>query len=80
MIRWEAVITALFGAFLGLVVGIVLGWAVVFALEDEGLSFGFPFQLLTTYVIVAGIGGVIASLWPSFRGARTNVLEAIAYE
>lgn len=80
MIRWEAVITALFGAFLGLLVGIVLGWAVVFALEDEGLTFGFPFQLLTTYVIVAGLGGVIASLWPSFRGAKTNVLEAIAYE
>lgn len=80
MIRWEAVITALFGAFLGLLVGVVLGWAVVVALEDEGLSFGFPFQLLTTYVVVAGLGGVVASLWPSFRGARTNVLEAIAYE
>jgi putative ABC transport system permease protein len=80
MIRWEAVITALYGALLGLVLGIVLGWAVVTALSDEGLNFGFPFQLLTTYVIAAAIGGVVASIWPSFRGARTNVLEAIAYE
>lgn len=80
MIRWEAVITALYGALLGLVLGIVLGWAVVTALADEGLNFGFPFQLLTTYVIAAAIGGVVASVWPSFRGARTNVLEAIAYE
>ena len=80
MIRWEAVITALYGAFLGLVLGIVLGWAVVTALSDEGLNFGFPFQLLITYVIAAAIGGVVASIWPSFRGARTNVLEAIAYE
>ncbi len=80
MIRWEAVITALYGALLGLVLGIVLGWAVVAALADEGLNFGFPFQLLTTYVIAAAVGGVVASIWPSFRGARTNVLEAIAYE
>lgn len=80
MIRWEAVITALYGALLGLVLGIVLGWAVVRALSDEGLSFGFPFQLLTTYVIAAAIGGILASVWPSFRGARTNLLEAISYE
>jgi putative ABC transport system permease protein len=80
MIRWEAVITALYGAFLGLVLGIALGWAVVQALEGEGLTFGFPYQLLTTYVIAAAIGGVVASIWPSFRGAKTNVLEAIAYE
>ncbi len=80
MIRWEAVITALYGALLGLVLGIALGWAVVAALEDEGLTFGFPFQLLTTYVIAAAVGGVVASIWPSFRGAKTNVLEAISYE
>jgi putative ABC transport system permease protein len=80
MIRWEAVITALYGALLGLVLGIALGWAMVKALESEGLSFGFPYQLLTTYVIAAAIGGVVASIWPSFRGAKTNVLEAISYE
>jgi putative ABC transport system permease protein len=80
MIRWEAVITALYGALLGLVLGIALGWAVVAALEDEGLTFGFPYQLLTQYVIAAAIGGVVASIWPSFRGAKTNVLEAISYE
>ena len=80
MIRWEAVITALFGTFLGLGLGILLGWAVVAALADEGLGFGFPFQLLMTYVIAAAIGGVVASIWPSFRGARTDVLEAISYE
>ncbi len=80
MIRWEAVITALYGTFLGLVLGILLGWAVVSALADEGLTLGFPFQLLLTYVVFAAIGGVLASIWPSFRGARTNVLEAISYE
>ena len=80
MIRWEAVITALYGALLGLVLGIALGWAMVRALESEGLTFGFPYQLLTQYVIAAAIGGVVASIWPSIRGARTNVLEAISYE
>ncbi|MEE8332188.1 MAG: FtsX-like permease family protein [Acidimicrobiia bacterium] len=80
MIRWEAVITALYGALLGLALGVALGWAVVTALESEGLTFGFPFQLLITYVIAAALGGVLASIWPSFRGAKTDVLEAIAYQ
>ncbi|MCL1600966.1 MAG: FtsX-like permease family protein, partial [Actinomycetia bacterium] len=43
MIRWEAVIVATFGALLGVGIGIVLGWAVVRALADEGLgAFSIP--------------------------------------
>ena len=37
-IRWESVITALLGAVQGIVIGVLLGWAVSLALRDQGLS------------------------------------------
>ncbi len=79
MIRWEAVLIAVFGAVIGLVVGVLLGIAVVFAI-GQGLILTIPGGNLLIYVIAAAVGGVLASVWPAFRGARTDLLEAIAYE
>lgn len=79
MIRWEAVLIAVFGAVIGLVVGVVLGIAVVFAI-GQGLKLTVPGANLLLYVVAAALGGVLASVWPAFRGARTDLLEAIAYE
>ena len=81
MIRWEAVIIALFGAVMGVGVGLFLGWAVVRALADEGLgSFAVPVSQIVTLVLLAGVAGVIAAIYPSWKASRLNVLEAIAYE
>ncbi len=81
MVRWEAVIIALFGALLGVVLGIFLGWAVTRALADEGLgAFSIPIGQVITAFILAGLGGVIAAIWPARKAARLNVLEAISYE
>lgn len=81
MVRWEAVIIALFGAVMGIGIGIALGWAVVSSLADEGLgAFAVPWGQLVLMVVLAGIAGIIASLWPSYKAARLNILEAIAYE
>ncbi len=79
MIRWEAVLIAVFGAVIGLVVGVLLGIAVVFAI-GQGLKLTIPGGNLLLYVVAAALGGVLASVWPAFRGARTDLLEAIAYE
>jgi putative ABC transport system permease protein len=81
MVRWEAVIIALFGAIMGIGLGLFLGWAVVRALADEGLgSFAIPWGQLVLLVILAAVAGVIAAIYPSWKAARMNVLEAIAYE
>jgi len=81
MIRWESVIVSLFGATLGIGMGLFFGWAVARALEDEGLGkFAVPFGQLGVYVIIAFFAGLIAAAWPAFKAARLNVLEAIAYE
>jgi putative ABC transport system permease protein len=81
MIRWESVIIAVIGALLGLVVGGLFGWALVTALADDGLEvFALPAGQLITYVIVAGVAGIIAAIPPARRAARLNVLDAIAAE
>ncbi len=81
MVRWEAVIIAVFGAAMGMGIGIALDWAVVASLADEGFgAFAVPWDQLVLMVVLAGIAGIIASLWPSYTAARLNILEAIAYE
>jgi putative ABC transport system permease protein len=81
MIRGESVIIAVMGAIIGLAVGVLFGYAVVNALSDEGIgSVVIPTGQLLTYVILAGIAGVIAAVFPARRAARLDVLAAISYE
>ena len=79
MIRWESVLIAVFGGMLGLVVGVLLGMAVVVAV-GEGLKLSIPARQLVFYLVAAALGGVLAAIAPARRGAKTNVLEAISYE
>lgn len=79
MVRWEAIIIAVFGGVLGLVVGLVLGTAVVLAV-GQGLELAIPVGQLIVYLVAAAIGGVLAAILPARRAAKTNILEAIAYE
>ena len=81
MVRWEAVIIALFGAVMGVGIGLFLGWATVRALADVGLgSFAIPWGQIGYLVIAAGLAGIIAAIYPSWSASRMNVLDAIAYE
>jgi putative ABC transport system permease protein len=81
MVRWEAVIVAVFGAIMGVGIGVFLGWAVVQALGDEGLgSFAIPWAQIALLVLVAGFAGIIAAIYPSWKASRIDVLDAIAYE
>ncbi len=81
MIRWEAVIVSVFGALLGIVVGIFFGWSMVKALASAGISeFDLPVGQLVGYVVAAGIAGVIAAILPARRAARLDVLDAVTSE
>ena len=81
MIRSEAVIIAVFGAVLGLVIGVFFGWAMVMALKDQGITqLSIPGGQLVFYVLLAGLAGVIAAIWPARRASKLNVLEAITTE
>jgi putative ABC transport system permease protein len=80
-IRWESVIIAVQGALLGLVIGVFFGWALVTALEDEGLNtFTVPVVSLIVVVVLAALAGVVAAVMPARRAARLDVLRAIVTE
>lgn len=80
-VRWEAVIIALFGTLLGLMIGLFFGWAIVEALKSEGITeFAPPWLQLLVVVAVAVLVGVLFALLPARRAARLDVLRAIQSE
>ena len=80
MIRWEAILIALFGAILGVVLGLFLGWGLSNAIIGPGAQYGVPWLWIVLGFVGAAIAGVLAAIIPSYRATRMNVLEAIAYE
>jgi putative ABC transport system permease protein len=79
-VRGEAVIIALLGAVEGLVVGTLLGWAVVAALESQGINrLSVPVIQLVVVVLLAAVAGVVAAAAPGRRAARLDVLAAISH-
>ncbi len=80
MIRSEAVMTALFGAIMGVFIGSTVGFGVVNSLADDGLtSFEVPVGSLAGWMVVAMVAGVLASVGPARKAARLNVLDAISH-
>jgi len=81
MIRWESVIITILGAVLGLAVGAFFGWAAVSSMGSIGVDrLSFPVGRLILFVVVAGLAGVVAAIFPARRAAKLDVLQAIAHE
>jgi len=81
MIRIESIIIAVFGAILGVVMGIFFAWAILKSLEDLGFTaFSVPLVQIAIYLAAAALAGVFAAILPSFRASRMNILDAINYE
>jgi putative ABC transport system permease protein len=66
---------------LGLIVGVFFGWALVLAMKDQGITvFSVPVLTLVIVVVLAGLAGAAAAIWPSRRAAKLNILRAIVSE
>ncbi|WP_433889832.1 ABC transporter permease [Streptomyces sp. CA-111067] len=79
MIRLESVVIALFGALVGL--GLGLGWGSTGqqVLASQGLGIlSVPWATIIAVFIGSAVVGLLAALMPAFRAGRMNVLNAIA--
>ncbi|MFF0548530.1 ABC transporter permease [Streptomyces sp. NPDC004311] len=82
MIRLEAVVISLFGAVLGIVIGVFLAWAVGTTLTKAlpGYELIIPYDRIGLFLLLAAVVGVLAAMWPARSAARLNMLTAIKTE
>jgi putative ABC transport system permease protein len=77
-VRWESVITSLLGAVTGIILGIGLGWVIVFALRDQGLSsFQIPIGTTIFIMVMSFFVGLIAAIYPAWRATKVDILSAL---
>ncbi|MEY9991891.1 putative ABC transport system permease protein [Streptomyces sp. V4I8] len=82
MVRLEAVVISVFGAVVGVGLGSFLGWAIgeTFADQIPGYALVLPWDRIGIFLVLAGLVGVLAALWPARNAARLNMLNAIKAE
>jgi putative ABC transport system permease protein len=81
MIRLESVVIAVFGAVLGLGLGLVWGVCAQQVLALQGMkALAVPWTTIVAVVIGSAVVGIVAALLPALRASRMNVLAAIAHE
>ncbi|MET0577283.1 MAG: ABC transporter permease, partial [Ilumatobacteraceae bacterium] len=80
MVRWESVMTAVFGTLGGVGLGTFLGWGMMRALAaQEGFgTFAAPIGSLAVVLVLAALAGVVAAWRPSRRAGKLDILTAIA--
>jgi putative ABC transport system permease protein len=79
MIRSESVILATFGAVIGIVIGTLMGLALVSSLRQQGITeTSVPWVRLVEFLVLAAVLGLVAASWPARRAAKLDVLAAIA--
>jgi putative ABC transport system permease protein len=78
-VRWESVLVSVLGTGGGLLLGLLLGWGLVRAVDTDS-AFAAPALQLTVVLVAGAVAGVLAAVRPARRAARTDVLRAIATE
>ncbi|WP_371653119.1 MULTISPECIES: ABC transporter permease [unclassified Streptomyces] len=82
MIRLEAVVISVFGAVIGVGLGTFLAWAIGETIKGSIPAYALviPWDRIGLFLVLAGLVGVLASLWPARSAARLNMLTAIKTE
>lgn len=82
MVVAESLLITAAGATLGVIVGLMLGWAFVRGISsaNAGVEFHPPVGVIFGVALLAVVAGVFASLPPARRAARMNVIESLSYE
>lgn len=79
MIRLEAMVISLFGAVIGITLGVFLAWAIgtTLAASVPVYELILPYGRITAFLLLAAAVGTLAAMWPARSAARLNVLDAI---
>ncbi|GAA1941043.1 ABC transporter permease [Streptomyces durmitorensis] len=82
MVRLEAVIISLFGAVLGIGLGLFMGWVAGNSISGtvKTYSMEIPLGRIAIFLCIAGLVGVLAAMWPARSAAKLNPLMAIKAE
>ncbi|MCX5406808.1 ABC transporter permease [Streptomyces sp. NBC_00335] len=82
MIRLEAIVISLFGAVIGVALGTFIAWAVGETIKGSIPNYALviPFDRIAIFMLLAGIVGALAAMWPARSAARLNMLTAIKTE
>jgi putative ABC transport system permease protein len=74
----ESMLIAVFGALVGVLLGLGIGSGFIRTLRDQGLEvIAVPWAQVVTMLVGSALVGVLAALWPAVRAARIRPLEAI---
>ncbi|MER7998014.1 FtsX-like permease family protein [Streptomyces sp. NPDC095613] len=81
-IRLEAVVISVFGAVVGVALGTFLAWAIGETIKSSipGYALVLPWDRIALFLVLAGLVGVLAALWPARSAAKLNMLTAIKTE
>ncbi|UGQ11672.1 ABC transporter permease [Yinghuangia sp. ASG 101] len=78
MIRIEAVMISVFGALLGMALGLPIGVLGVRAAKGTTqMTPVVPWERMGLFLVLAALVGMLAAAWPARRAARMEVLDAL---
>ncbi|MFI6050961.1 ABC transporter permease [Streptomyces violascens] len=82
MIRLEAVVISMFGAVIGIGLGSFLAWAIGQTIKKSIPNYALviPWDRIGIFLLLAGLVGVLAAMWPARSAAKLNMLTAIKTE
>jgi putative ABC transport system permease protein len=77
-VRWESVITSMFGAVVGVVLGIVMGVVLMAVLADNGIAaLSLPVSGTIVILLLSFVIGVLAAIYPARRATKIEIMQAI---
>ena len=78
-VRWESVITSMFGAIVGVILGVVMGFVLIVVLAASGAAaFSLPIAGTIWILVLSFILGVLAAVYPARRATKVDIIQAIA--